>query len=129
MGVIGIGVGAATMGRREIGTDGQVIRETPAKWEVNPAGGCVAIWPMNPETMKPDGAAEIFGDWDAAHYLARVVQLIHPNRQINVPDLEAVIRVAAKDGFDICDYCPDCNCRDCIVNEWKGDPDDERNEN
>lgn len=129
MGVIGIGVGDATLGHREIGTDGQVIRETPAKWEVNPAGGCVAIWPMNPETMEQDGAAEIFGDWDAAHYLARVVELIHPNRQINVPDLEAMIRVAAKNGFDICDYCPDCNCRGCIVDEWKGDPDDEQNQN
>lgn len=125
MGVIGIGVGDATLGGRTIGADGQVIRETPARWTENPAGGCVCIWPMNPETMKPDGAAEIFGDWQAAEYLARVVQLIHPNRKINVPDLEAMIRRATKDGFNICDYCPDCNCRDCIVNEWKGDPENE----
>jgi hypothetical protein len=75
-----------------------------------------------------DGAgrpALIFGDWDAANYLAKVVELIRPNRQINIPDLEALIRAAYKDGFDLCQYCPDCNCRDCIVNEWKGDPDDE----
>lgn len=125
MGVIGIGVGDATLGGRTIGADGQVIRETPAMWTENPAGGCVCIWPMNPETMKPDGTAEIFGDWQAAEYLARVVQLIHPNRKINVPDLEAMIRQATKDGFNICEYCPDCNCRDCIVNEWKGDPENE----
>ena len=125
MGVIGIGVGDATLGGRTIGADGQVIRETPARWTENPAGGCVCIWPMNAETMKPDGAAEIFGDWQAAEYLARVVQLIHPNRKINVPDLEAMIRRATKDGFNICDYCPDCNCRDCIANEWKGDPENE----
>lgn len=24
-------------------------------------------------------------------------------------------------GVDICHYCQDCNCRDCIVNEWKVD--------
>lgn len=36
-----------------------------------------------------------------------------------------MIRAAAKDGVDICTYCPDYNCRGCIVNEWKEDPDDE----
>lgn len=103
-----------------------MIKETPAQWEPDPAGGCVALWPINPETMKVDGAAEIYGDWDAAHYLARVVELIHPNRQINVPDLEAIIKSAAADGYDICDYCPDSgySCRDCIVNEWKSAADD-----
>lgn len=75
--------------------------------------------------MEPSGPAEVYGDWDAAAYLRRVVELIHPNRQINIPDLEAMIRAAAKAGEDICTYCPDCNCRDCIVNEWKEDPDDE----
>ena len=71
------------------------------------------------------GEAEVYGDWDAAAYLRRVVELIHPNRQINIPNLEAMIRAAAKDGVDICTYCPDYNCRGCIVNEWKEDPDDE----
>jgi hypothetical protein len=71
--------------------------------------------------MEPNGAAEVYGDWEAAQYLSRVVQLIHPNRKINIPDLEAMIRGAKKDGFDICDYCPDLNCRDCIVKEWKND--------
>lgn len=44
------------------------------------------------------------------------------NHDPNVPDLEAMIRVAAKDGFDICDYCPDFRCNECIVNRWKGEP-------
>lgn len=35
------------------------------------------------------------------------------------------MRAAAKAGEDICTYCPDYNCRDCIVNEWKEDPGDE----
>lgn len=92
---------------------------------MDPDGGSVAIWPMDPEKMEPSGPAEVYGDWDAAAYLCRVVELIHPNRQINIPNLEAMIRAAAKDGVDICTYCPDYNCRGCIVNEWKEDPDDE----
>ena len=97
--------------------------ETPARCEADPAGGSVAIVPLNPDTMEPDGAAEIYGDWQASSYLARAVELIHPNRQINVPDLEAMIRRANMDGPDLCEYCPDpYMCRDCIVKEWKEDP-------
>ena len=125
MGLIGIGVGTAHMGSMKTGPHGEVLSVTPARWETDPAGGCVAIWPLNPETMKPDGPAEIFGDWDAAGYLARALELLKPTRQINVPDLEAMIRAAHKDGFDVCNYCPDFRCNDCIVNRWKGDPDDE----
>ena len=125
MGLIGIGVGTAHMGSITTGPHNEVLSVTPARWEMDPAGGCVAIWPLNPETMEPDGPAEIFGDWDAAGYLARALELLKPTRQINVPDLEAMIRAAHKDGFDVCNYCPDFRCNDCIVNRWKGDPDDE----
>lgn len=123
MGIISIGVGTCTLGRRQLDKDGNVVKETPASWEADPEGGSVAIVPLNPETMEQDGPVEIFGDWQAGDYLARVVELIHPNRQINVPDLEAMIRRAALDGLDLCDYCEDCYmCRDCIVKEWKEDP-------
>lgn len=123
MGIISIGVGTCTLGRRQVDKDGKVVSETPARWEADPDGSCVAIIPLNPETMERDGQVELYGDYDAASYLARVVELIHPNRQINVPDLEAMIRRAAMDGLDLCDYCEDCYmCRDCIVKEWKEDP-------
>lgn len=125
MGVIGIGVGTAKMGRICKDKAGNVTEQSTARWDADPTGGSVAIWPMDPEKMEPSGPAEVYGDWDAAAYLRRVVELIHPNRQINIPDLEAMIRAAAKAGEDICTYCPDYNCRDCIVNEWKEDPDDE----
>ena len=126
MGIISIGVGTCTMGCRQTDKDGNVVSETPAKWEVDPAGGSVAIVPLNPDTMEPDGAAEIYGDWQASSYLARVVELIHPNRQINVPDLAAMIRAAAEDRLDLCEYCQDpYMCRDCIVKEWKEGPDRE----
>lgn len=121
MAMIFMGVGNAHLGVVKHDAAGNVISKTEPHWEPEEAGGCVAMGLLDPETMRPDGAAEIFGDWDAARYLARVLELLHPNRQINVPDLAAMIRVACKQGVDICDFCPDCNCRDCIVNEWKED--------
>ena len=123
MGIISIGVGTCTMGSRQLDKDGNVVKETPAKWEADPEGSTVAIIPLNPETMERDGQVEIFGDWQAGDYLARVVELIHPNRQINVPDLAAIVRAAAEDGLDLCEYCQaPYMCRDCIVKEWKEDP-------
>ena len=123
MGVIAIGVGTCTLGRRKVDKDGNVVSETPAQWEADQAGGSVAIVPLKPDTMEQDGAAEIYGDWQAASYLARVLELIHPNRQINVPDLAAMVRAAAEDGLDLCEYCQaPYMCRDCIVKEWKEDP-------
>lgn len=101
MGVIGIGVGTATLGRICRDKDGNITEQSTARWDADPAGGSVAIWPMDPEKMEPSGPAEVYGDWDAAAYLCRVVELIHPNRQINIPNLEAMIRAAEKDGVDI----------------------------
>ena len=121
MGMIVISVGATQLGSMRTAPNGDVVSVTPAVWKPDSKGGSVAIWPLNPETMEQDGPAEVFGDWQAAEYLARVLELLHPNRQINVPDLPAMVRAACKDVMDICHYCHDCNCRDCIVNEWKGD--------
>ena len=123
MGIISIGVGTCTLGRRQVDRDGNVVSETPARWEADPAGGSVAIVPLNPETMEQDGPVEVFGDWQAGQYLAKVLEMLQPTRKTNLPDLEAMIRRAALDGLDLCDYCEDCYmCRDCIVKEWKEDP-------
>ena len=120
MGTIAIYRGNMTLGRIRTDKAGGVIEKLPPKWEDHLAGACVALVPVNPETMEQEGAAEIFGDYDAAHYLARILELIHPNRQINIPNLKEIIRAAAIDGADLCDYCRDpCSCRDCIVKEWK----------
>lgn len=123
MGIISIGVGTCTLGRRQLDKDGNVVKETPARWETDPEGSSVAIVPLNPETMEQDGPAEVFGDWQAGQYLAKVLEMLQPTRKTNLPDLEAMIRRAALDGLDLCDYCEDCYmCRDCIVKEWKEDP-------
>ena len=124
MGIISIGVGTCTMGHRKLDKDGNVVSETLARWEEDPEGRSVAVVRLNPDTMEPDGPAEVFGDWQAGHYLPRVLELIHPNRQINVPNLKAMVRAAAEDGLDICEYCwVPCFCQECIVREWKeGEP-------
>ena len=75
MGVIGIGVGTAKMGRICRDKDGNITEQSTARWDVDPDGGSVAIWPMDPEKMEPSGPAEVYGDWDAAAYLRRVVEL------------------------------------------------------
>ena len=131
MAVIFMGLGTAHMGVVKKDATGAVISETPAYWEPDTAGGCVILGQLDPETMKPqEDSTEFFGDWDAASYLARVMELIHPNRHINVPDLGAMIGRADKDGFDVCQYCRESgDCRDCIVTEWKGEKEHERNEN
>ena len=41
MGIISIGVGTAHMGRKQVDKDGNVVKETPARWEVDPEGGSV----------------------------------------------------------------------------------------
>ena len=50
MSIICIAKGTATIGRTTRGADGQIISQTPARWEHDPDGGCVALWTMNPET-------------------------------------------------------------------------------
>lgn len=123
IGVIAIQKGNFTLGRRQLDKDGNVVKETPPRWEYDPAGACVAIVPLKPDTMAADGPAEVFGDWQAGQYLAKVLEMLQPTRKTNLPDLEAMIRRAALDGLDLCDYCEDCYmCRDCIVKEWKEDP-------
>lgn len=104
MSIICIAKGTATMGRKTTDKDGKVISQTPARWEPNPDGGCVALWTMDPETMEPDAPAEIFGDWQAAEYMSAVLDKLRPTRPVNVPDLPALIHAAAEDGLDICAY-------------------------
>jgi len=122
VGIISISKGNLHLGRRQVNRDGQVVSETPPRWENDPQGACVAIVPLKDDKMEADGPAEVFGDWDAANYLGKILELLQPTRKTNLPDLEAMIRAAAADGVNICEYCQHpYMCRDCIVNKWKTD--------
>lgn len=57
IGVIAIQKGNFTLGRRQLDKDGNVVKETPPRWEHDPAGACVAIVPLKPDTMAADKAA------------------------------------------------------------------------
>lgn len=116
-----IGLGETRSGAIRRDKNGNEVK-TPARWAPNPEGGSVCICRLNPETMEPEGDVEIYGDWDAAAYLKRVLELLEPTRQSNLPELKSMIRVANKDGCNICEYCYERGgrrCQDCIVQEWK----------
>lgn len=114
--------GTCTMGETRRDKYGNIVSVTPARFNFDSTGGCVAIGDMDPETTQPRGEnAALFGDWDAAGYLAKILELLSPNRTINIPDFKAMFQAAYKDGTDFCDHCRSLNlsCNDCIVQEWK----------
>lgn len=126
MSAIFVGRGDCHLGMTKTDKDGNIVEQTGANWEPNPKGGCVAICDIDPEKMEPIGAAEVYGDWDAGHFLARVLEKLGPGRPANVPDFRAILQKSAADGRGedfFCDYCEQYgyHCRDCIVMEWKED--------
>ena len=85
MSIICIAKGTATMGLTTRGADGKIISQTPARWEHDPDGGCVALWTMNPETEEQEAPARIYGDWQASEYLGDVLAELKPRRKVNLP--------------------------------------------
>lgn len=86
MSIICIAKGTATIGLTTRGADGQIISQTPARWEHDPDGGCVALWTMNPETEEQEAPARIYGDWQASEYLGDILAELKPRRKVNLPD-------------------------------------------
>lgn len=86
-------------------------------------GGSVAVGEMNEETNQPIlDTVNIYGDWQASKYLEKILELVDPDRDIDIPDFKFIIKKMCDDGVDICDYCNnDSDCNDCIVDEWKED--------
>ena len=125
MSIICIAKGTATIGLTTRGADVQIISQTPARWEHDPNGGCVALWTMNPETEEQEAPARIYGDWQASEYLGDILAELKPRRKVNLPDFPAIVRAAMADGVDICVYCQSFDCNECIVNEWKSERSDE----
>lgn len=56
--------GTCTLGRVSRDKDGNIIEQTPAKFEAGQDGGCIAVGILNDETMDQVGQAELFGDFD-----------------------------------------------------------------
>lgn len=122
MSMIFLATGTVTLGMTKRDKDGNVASSTSARFTWDDNGGSIAIGEMDPKTKEiNEESVSIFGDWDAAGYLAEALELIKPRRQTNIPDFKSIIQKAyTEDGNDlVCDYCQSCNCRDCIVKEWK----------
>lgn len=123
MSIVFVGMGTATLGSTKRDKDGNTISKTEACWEADPDGGCVAVGKLNAETMRPEEEPiSFFGDWDAAGYLSKVIELLKPRRRMNLPDIRGMIKRAKEDGVergDVCKYCATCN-GDCILIElWE----------
>ena len=105
--------------------DENIVEQTAAKFEPDAEGGCVAICELDPETMEPVSVSEVYGDYQAAHYLARILEKLGPGRPVNFPDFQTILKRAVLNGADddfFCEYCGlygSYDCRDCIVTEWK----------
>lgn len=121
MSLVLLGLGTCTLGRTTRDKDGNITSQSSPQWVSDPDGGSVLVTELDPETMQPIGDGSVFGDWAAAEYLSRALELLHPSRPINIPDFKSIVQKAAEDGNgDIfCEYCPASNCRDCKVKEWK----------
>ena len=121
MNVIYLAKGTCHLGRTTKDASGNVIKDVPAHFKIDSSGGSVAVGFMDAERMVPESAVEgVYGDWDAAGYLSMVLQLLKPNRTINIPDLNGIVQRAYQENGAalVCDYCPSCNCINCIIREW-----------
>lgn len=125
MGVIGIGVGTAKMGRICKDKAGNVTEQSTARWDADPhrrIGGDLANGPGEDGTERAGGGVRRLGRGRLSPP-GGGTDPPKPADQHTGPGGHDPSR--RKAGEDICTYCPDYNCRDCIVNEWKEDPDDE----
>jgi hypothetical protein len=107
--------------------NGNATEVKAPRFEPKPHGGCVIVGEIDPESMESVLDADIYADWDAAGYLGKVLEILQPERALNVPDLREIFKRALREGDTdyICEYCERCDCRDCIVRQWKEDQDEE----
>lgn len=121
MSMVFIATGTCTLGVTTRDKDGNILESRPAQFTPTKDGGSVAVGLLDPETMQPIEITSMYGDWDAAGYMAEILKLLNPVRKINLPDLKEIVKAAyQEDGNDLlCDYCKSMNCRDCIIKEWK----------
>ena len=131
MSALFMAVGTCTLGQTEVDKDGNVVKETKAKFELDPKGGCVIVGRIKftDDGMEQDGPADVFGDWDAAAYLAHALKELNPSRKVNIPDFRKIVKSMAAHSFDgdcpFIEECDSCVCRDCIVNQWTEEGEEE----
>lgn len=114
-----LATGHFTIGRATHDKDGNIVQSVPPKFEFADDGPCVAVGLLNHETMQQIGSAELFGDYDAANYLGRVMEYLSPRRTPNIPDFQSIFNKMTADGINVCEYCDGNHCGNCIVRDWE----------
>ena len=106
--------GTYQIGRTTTNEKGEVISETPPKWENDPDGGCVLLGEFNEEKNSVDDGS-IYGTFMATNIMEDVFQRLGINADAqNMPPLIAIWKAAKEDGVDMCrDYCPRYGQRMC----------------
>ena len=124
MSALFMAVGTCRMGHTTRDGAGNVVEHTDPSFTPDPNGGSVVVGKLKitDDGMEPDGPVDVFGDWDAAAYLRRALEIIEPKRRHNIPDFEGIIKDMVAQSFDkdcpFIERCKTMYCRDCIVNEW-----------
>ncbi len=124
MSALFIATATVRLGQTTTDKDGNAIKHTQPSCEFDPAGGSVIVGKLKitDDSMEPDGPVDVFGDWDAAGYLAHVLAELKLTRKVNIPDLRGIVRGMVGGRFDkdcpFREHCDSVVCRDCIVNQW-----------
>lgn len=121
MNAIFLAKGTAMMGMTTRDAQGNVTHRPP-QFKTGEHGGCIAIGELDMETGKiMEPIESIYGDYDAAGYLSKVLEMLKPDRPINIPDIKGIVLALERDNVDFCDYCEDAGykCRDCILSQWR----------
>ena len=107
------------LGRGIFDNNGNVIEQTEPKFVSDDSGTCIIVGVLDSETKKQVGKADVFGDFNATGYLKKVLELLAPERTIDIPNFKRIFAAAFNDDINICDYCNEFQCNNCIVSKWK----------
>ena len=92
------------LGHRIFDNNGNVIEQTEPKFESDDSGTCVIVGVL---------------DSNATGYLKKVLELLAPERTIDIPNFKRIFAAAFNDDVNLCDYCNEFQCNNCIVSKWK----------
>lgn len=119
MEIVFLAKGHCQLGMSTHDNNGNIIESKPATFTVAADGPCVAVGTLDSETMEQTGEIALYGDWDASGYLKETLERLAPNRQHNIPNLEQIVKAMNADGVDVCDYCQEMKCSECILKMYK----------
>ena len=121
--------GNVTLGMAKVDAEGNEVSSTPARFESDPAGGCIAVGELDENEQPINEKTRVFGDYDHAGIFAYVLELLPPTRPSEIPDLEGMFKRAAREDPDgycpMFDFCIRPDCMDCIIDRWRREVEEE----